>query len=142
MRGDTGLRLASLTHANEFLAARAAGVTVVTRHPEMREGFDRVGELLTELLKQTALLVCGVLISSGFLAEIHASGVCFCVLGAGPPVPLGVGDCPAGEPSQLAGVGCCRLVWSEGLCRGGVTAPSSSGPALHGVMGSFIYSPL
>jgi NhaP-type Na+/H+ or K+/H+ antiporter len=61
------LALASLTHANEFLAAFAAGVTVATVSPQVREAFHAFGELVTELLKLAALLIFGTLISFAFL---------------------------------------------------------------------------
>ena len=45
------LALAWLTDANLFLAAFAAGITVATVGPEVRDSFRRFGELVTELLK-------------------------------------------------------------------------------------------
>jgi NhaP-type Na+/H+ or K+/H+ antiporter len=86
------LGLASLTHANEFLAAFAAGVTVMTVSPEFREAFQEFGELLTELLKLGTLLVVGALVSPRFLAEISSSGYLFAllVLVAVRPFALGI----------------------------------------------------
>ncbi len=43
------LACASLTHANIYLAAFAAGVTVASTRPSLREEFHRFGELITEL---------------------------------------------------------------------------------------------
>ncbi len=54
--------ISSLVHANSFLAAFAAGITVATIGPEVREAFHRFGELISELLKLAALLVFGALI--------------------------------------------------------------------------------
>lgn len=71
------LGLASITHANEFLAAFAAGITVATMSPEIRDAFRRFGELVTELLKLAALLMFGALISPSFLADISISGYLF-----------------------------------------------------------------
>jgi NhaP-type Na+/H+ or K+/H+ antiporter len=72
------LALTSLTHANEFLAAFAAGMTVATRGPELRESFHAFGELVTELLKLAALLVFGALISLEFLrGQVAASDYLF-----------------------------------------------------------------
>jgi NhaP-type Na+/H+ or K+/H+ antiporter len=69
--------LASLFHANLFLAAFAAGVTVASVGPELSSAFHRVGELSAELLKLAALLVFGASISPEFIAEIPASGWLF-----------------------------------------------------------------
>ncbi len=72
--------LASITHANEFLAAFAAGITVATVGPEVRKAFHRFGDLVAELLKLAALLVFGALMSSQFLMEIPWTGYAFAVL--------------------------------------------------------------
>ncbi|WP_435010355.1 cation:proton antiporter [Tundrisphaera lichenicola] len=72
--------ISSMTQANEFLAAFAAGITVATIGPEVREAFHRFGELVAELLKLAALLVFGALISPKFLGEISASGYIFALL--------------------------------------------------------------
>jgi sodium/hydrogen antiporter len=74
------LTISSMVHANEFLAAFAAGITVATVGPEVRESFHRFGELVAELLKLAALLVFGALISPQFLGEIPAAGYLFALL--------------------------------------------------------------
>jgi sodium/hydrogen antiporter len=74
------LSLSSMTHANEFLAAFAAGITVATVGPEVRKAFHEFGELLSELLKLAALLVFGALMSPKFLGEIPWSGYLFALL--------------------------------------------------------------
>ena len=74
------LTISSMAHANELLAAFAAGITVATVGPEVREAFHRFGELVAELLKLAALLVFGSLISPQFLGEIPASGYLFALL--------------------------------------------------------------
>ncbi|MDQ3430825.1 MAG: cation:proton antiporter [Actinomycetota bacterium] len=74
------LSLAELTHANLFLAAFAAGTTIATLAPELRDSFHEFGELITELLKLVAILVFGGLISPAFLGEIPAPGYVFAVL--------------------------------------------------------------
>jgi NhaP-type Na+/H+ or K+/H+ antiporter len=86
------LGVTSLAHANEFLAAFAAGVTVATIGPELRDEFHQFGELLTELLKLAALLVFGALISPQFLTEISPSGYLFAgfVLLFVRPIALGI----------------------------------------------------
>jgi NhaP-type Na+/H+ or K+/H+ antiporter len=61
------LALASLTHANLFLAAFAAGVTIATVSPQLEETFNKFGALVTELLKLAALLIFGTLVSLEFL---------------------------------------------------------------------------
>jgi len=74
------LSLAELTHANLFLAAFAAGITIATVAPELRDSFHEFGELITELLKLVAILVFGALISPVFLGEIPPLGYVFAVL--------------------------------------------------------------
>jgi sodium/hydrogen antiporter len=74
------LSLAEVTHANLFLAAFSAGVTLATLAPELRDSFEKFGELVTELLKLLAILVFGSLISPAFLADIPPLGYVFAVL--------------------------------------------------------------
>jgi NhaP-type Na+/H+ or K+/H+ antiporter len=74
------LGLASVTHANLFLAAFTAGVTIATMARDVEHSFAEFGELVTELLKLAAILVFGVLISPQFLGEIPISGYVFAVL--------------------------------------------------------------
>lgn len=63
------LTICMATHANLFLGAFAAGVTVATVLPEFRIEFEQFGELITELLKLAAILVFGALITPAFLFE-------------------------------------------------------------------------
>jgi sodium/hydrogen antiporter len=74
------LGIAYATHANLFLAAFTAGITVATLAPDVEHSFAEFGELVTELLKLAAILVFGALISPAFLAEIPPSGYLFAVL--------------------------------------------------------------
>nr|WP_088997805.1 cation:proton antiporter [Micromonospora echinaurantiaca] len=74
------LALGQVTHANLFLAAFAAGVTVATFGERQRESFEHFGELIAELFKLVALLVFGALISFEFLGEIAWTGWIFAVL--------------------------------------------------------------
>lgn len=92
------LALAEATHANLFLAAFAAGVTVATCGPRQRESFEEFGELVAELLKLAALLVFGALISPDFLADIPVTGWIFAVLAlvAVRPAALGISFLGAG----------------------------------------------
>lgn len=86
------LSLALLTHANVFLAAFSAGITVATMSPEMRQAFHQFGELVAELLKLGAVLVFGALISLPFLSEIGVRGYIFAALAlfAARPAALGL----------------------------------------------------
>ena len=95
--------LASITHANVFLAAFAAGITVATVGPEVREAFHRFGELLAELLKLAALLVFGALMSPQFLMEIPWTGYAFAVLALLAVRPIAIGIALLGS----------RLGWRE-----------------------------
>ena len=68
------------THANLFLAAFSAGITVATFGPRQRVAFEHFGENIAELFKLAALLVFGALISLDFLAEISWMGWFFAFL--------------------------------------------------------------
>lgn len=74
------LGVAQATHANLFLAAFAAGITVATFGPRQRAAFEHFGENIAELFKLAALLVFGALISLEFLGEISWAGWVFAVL--------------------------------------------------------------
>lgn len=86
------LAIALLTHANVFLAAFSAGITIATMSPELRASFHQFGDLVAELLKLGALLVFGALISLPFLGDIGASGYVFALLAlfAARPIALGI----------------------------------------------------
>jgi NhaP-type Na+/H+ or K+/H+ antiporter len=72
--------VASVTHANLFLAALTAGMTIATLAPDVERSFAEFGELITELLKLAAILVFGSLISPAFLGEIPVTGYVFAAL--------------------------------------------------------------
>lgn len=74
------LGITSVSGANEFLAAFAAGVTVATISPAIQTAFHQFGELVAELLKLAALLLFGALISPAFLAEVPWQGYVFALL--------------------------------------------------------------
>lgn len=74
------LSAASVTKGNEFLAAFAAGITLATIGPEVRQAFHQFGELLAEILKLAALLVFGALLTPRFFHEIPWNGYLFAVL--------------------------------------------------------------
>lgn len=75
------LAISLATHANLFLGAFAAGVTVATMGPGFRHEFEQFGELVSELLKLAAILVFGALITPVFLFdEIPLTGWLFAVL--------------------------------------------------------------
>jgi sodium/hydrogen antiporter len=74
------LALASLTHANPFLAAFTAGMMVETFGPHASENFDELGEGIAELLKLAALMVFGSLLTLRLLAQVPAAGWAFALL--------------------------------------------------------------
>ncbi len=74
------ISLATIIHANEYLAAFAAGMTLASVTPKAREHFQHFGETVAELAKLAALLVFGGLISPKFLGEISLTGYGFAVL--------------------------------------------------------------
>ncbi len=97
------LSLAELTHANLFLAAFTAGITIATVAPELRDSFHEFGELVTELLKLLAILVFGALMSPEFFGEISLLGWLFAVLSILVARPVAI---------SLSFVG-TRLPWQE-----------------------------
>jgi NhaP-type Na+/H+ or K+/H+ antiporter len=72
--------VAPLTHANSYLAAFAAGITVATLDPHIRHRFEGFGGPLTELLKLAALLVFGALISSQLVQDIRPADYLFALV--------------------------------------------------------------
>ncbi|MEV4703175.1 cation:proton antiporter [Actinoplanes sp. NPDC049316] len=74
------LGVSQATHANLFLAAFSAGITVATFGPRQRAAFEHFGENIAELFKLAALLVFGALISLEFLGEISWVGWVFAFL--------------------------------------------------------------
>lgn len=75
------LAICQATHANLFLGAFAAGITVATFGTELRHEFEQFGELVTELLKLAAIMVFGALITPTFLfGDIPLAGWVFAIL--------------------------------------------------------------
>jgi NhaP-type Na+/H+ or K+/H+ antiporter len=74
------LALGKATHANLFLAAFAAGITVATIGRKEREAFEHFGELIAEILKLAALLVFGALLSPAFFADFGWTAWVFAIL--------------------------------------------------------------
>ncbi|MEJ3655072.1 cation:proton antiporter [Actinomycetes bacterium KLBMP 9759] len=62
--------LCHLTHANVYLAAFAAGVTLATMAPRTMHAFEQFGELLSEITKFAAVLVFGALLTPTFFGEL------------------------------------------------------------------------
>jgi NhaP-type Na+/H+ or K+/H+ antiporter len=65
------LSICKFIHANEFLAAFTGGITVATVSPQLKASFHEFGELLTELLKLSALFVFGGLLSPAFFSTLN-----------------------------------------------------------------------
>jgi sodium/hydrogen antiporter len=86
------LALGKATHANLFLAAFAAGITVATVGRQQREAFEHFGELVAEIFKLAALLVFGALLTPAFFGDIAWTGWLFALLAifAARPVALGI----------------------------------------------------
>jgi len=75
------LGLCLTTHANLFLGAFAAGITVATMSQEFRHEFEQLGELVAEQLKLVAILVFAALMTPTFLLdEITWRGWAFALL--------------------------------------------------------------
>jgi sodium/hydrogen antiporter len=62
--------LCQLTHANAYLAAFAAGVTLATVAPRASHAFEGFGELVSELTKFAAVLVFGALLTPAFFLDL------------------------------------------------------------------------
>jgi NhaP-type Na+/H+ or K+/H+ antiporter len=93
------------THANLYLAAYSAGITIATAAPEMREAFHELGGQISELVKLLAILMFGALISPALLADVPWTGYLFALL-------LLVLARPAAVELSLLGSG---LPWEEKL---------------------------
>ncbi len=74
------LGLCLVTHANLFLAAFAAGITVASAGPEFRHEFEQLGELVAEQLKLVAILVFAALMTPSLLSGVGVTGWAFAVL--------------------------------------------------------------
>ena len=90
--------LALASHANLFLAAFAAGITVATLSEETVQRFHAFGELVTELVKLGALLVFGLVLDPTFLGEISLSGYVFALLALLLVRPVALAIALAGDP--------------------------------------------
>lgn len=83
--------VASLVHANLFLAAFFAGATVETVNPRFSDAFHHFGQLVSELLKLAAILVFAALMSPTFLREVSMSGYVFAGMALLLARPIGIG---------------------------------------------------
>jgi sodium/hydrogen antiporter len=99
------LGICVLTQANLYLAAYAAGITIATAAPEMRDAFTEVGGQVSELVKLLAILMFGALITPALLADVPLAGYVFGLL-------LLVFARPAAVELSLLGSG---LPWEERL---------------------------
>jgi sodium/hydrogen antiporter len=72
--------ICSVTSANLFLAAFAAGITVATVGETEKEAFHEFGEIISELLKLLALMVFGALLSWKLFGEVAWTGWLFAIL--------------------------------------------------------------
>ncbi|GAA2029454.1 cation:proton antiporter [Agromyces tropicus] len=97
------LGVCTVTHANLYLAAYAAGITIATASPEMRDAFREFGGQVSELMKLLAILMFGALISPELLASVPWTGYLFGIL-------LLVFARPAAVELSLVGSG---LPWEE-----------------------------
>ncbi|GAA1521712.1 NhaP-type Na+/H+ or K+/H+ antiporter [Agromyces terreus] len=68
------------THANLYLAAFSAGITIATVAPEMRDAFHEFGGQISELVKLLAVLMFGALISPQLLADVPFAGYLYAIL--------------------------------------------------------------
>ena len=99
------LGICTTTEANLYLAAYAAGMTIATVSPEMRNAFHAFGGQVSELFKLLAILLFGALISPALLADVPWTGYLFALL-------LLVFARPVAVELSLVGSG---LPWEEKL---------------------------
>jgi NhaP-type Na+/H+ or K+/H+ antiporter len=66
--------LASILHANEYLAAFAAGLTLAFRSGDLRASFVRLSSTVAELFKLAALLLFGLLVTPHLFVHMNARG--------------------------------------------------------------------
>ncbi|MDP9069191.1 MAG: cation:proton antiporter [Actinomycetota bacterium] len=122
--------ISSITHANLFLAAFFAGMTVETVNPAFTKAFQQFGHLISEILKLAAILVFAALISPAFLAEISVAGYVFAVLTLLLARPVSIGIALLGariRPKEWAAAawfgpkGFASVVYGLLVARSGVT---------------------
>jgi NhaP-type Na+/H+ or K+/H+ antiporter len=70
----------SMVHANEYVAAFSAGMTMASVQGDLTEEFEAIGEPIAELMKLAALLVFGALFSWEFLQAMSWQGYLFAAL--------------------------------------------------------------
>jgi NhaP-type Na+/H+ or K+/H+ antiporter len=115
--------LARLIHANQFLAAFSAGITVGTVGRDVRDAFHKFGEVVTEVLKFAALLVFAALISFHFLGQISLRGYVFAFLAIVTVRPLAMW-------LALLGTGIDRREWAAAAWFG----PRGFASVIYGIM--------
>lgn len=97
--------LVGVTHANPYLAAFAAGITLASIAPEARDAFREFADLISEITKLLAILIFGALVTPAVLADVPLGGYVFAVL-------LLLLARPAAVEISLLG---SELSWSERL---------------------------
>jgi NhaP-type Na+/H+ or K+/H+ antiporter len=93
--------ICEMTGSNQFLGCFAAGVTVATLSPSLRDDFHAFGRQVSELLKLAALLVFGALISWSTLREIGWGGYAFVFLSLFLVRPAALGIALLGSPLDM-----------------------------------------
>lgn len=91
--------------ANLYLAAYAAGITIASAAPDMRDGFHAFGGVVSELVKLFAVLLFGALITPALLGDVPWTGYLFAILLLLVARPIAVGISLLGS----------RLPWEEQL---------------------------
>ncbi len=109
--------LTSALHANPFLAAFAAGVTVATRSERVRDAFEGFGAAIAELTKLAAILTFGLLMSLEAARTDPVPLGELAVRGAAPRGRAADRDLAVDDPLRAVGAGVVlgRVVRPEGL---------------------------
>ncbi len=89
--GVLTLSITSLWHANEFLAAFGAGITLAIKIPNTRTAFEPFGGPLSEILKLAAVLLFGATLSPELLTHVTPRTLIFAALALAVARPIGIG---------------------------------------------------
>lgn len=74
------LSIAATVHANIYLAAFTAGITIASTRSDLRDEFHQFGNFVAELFKLAAILIFGAMITPAYFSDVSVGGYAFAVL--------------------------------------------------------------
>jgi NhaP-type Na+/H+ or K+/H+ antiporter len=107
--GFSVFAFSSITHANEFLAAFAAGVTIAIANSSMQRSFHEFGETISELMKLAAILLFGAVLSPEFFQSFSWGAYLFVAAAILVARPAGLAPALAG--TRLSGRERAAILW-------------------------------